>query len=72
MLSEPGTIHLNYSEAEAVGKRLCTRFSAITGHRPPIIKGEAWADLVQAVLRWSNDAVKSRKPNENQEGQGHD
>ena len=57
---EDGVNRLTYAEAETIGARLCSRFSAITGKLPPEMNDEAWADLVQAVMRWAGDAVNSR------------
>lgn len=60
---EDGPRSLTYSEAETVGRRLCTRFSAITGQNPPVMRDEAWADVVQSVMRWAGNAI-ARRPSE--------
>lgn len=52
---------LKYAEAEKVGKALAIRFTAITGKKPPILGQEAWADLVQFVVRRAVDEVAARE-----------
>lgn len=60
MALEPEGPVLTYSEAEKVGGALCTRFSALTGVKPPTIKDEAWGDICQFVLRHAREAIARR------------
>jgi hypothetical protein len=66
MIAQPKS-PLRYSQAETVAKRLVTRWSAITGHKPPVMKDEAWADVVQAVLRWA-EVERAAEPQEKRNG----
>lgn len=60
-----GTPHpkspLNYTEASRVGMRLCTRWAALTGKNPPVMQEEAWADVVQFVLRHAAGIMDGRE-----------
>lgn len=49
----PDVPTLKFSDAEAVGEDLRSRWAAITGQQP--VEGLSWADLVQFVLRRARD-----------------
>lgn len=50
---------LKYSEAEAVGEELRSRWASITGQQPA--EGLSWPDLVQFVLRCARDRAGMRE-----------